>query len=117
MTMLEHVLLQLNPPHLLASTDVKKAVYTAKEAERDALTATIWLSLVTFIDKLYAQYPLVAAASTAGSALSRHAIQHGCREPPNECLEAIRLLHTIETALSLHEEILVSITPKKAKER
>jgi post-segregation antitoxin (ccd killing protein) len=104
---LEAVMAQFNPPDLLASTNVKKALRkggpVAKVAEQDILAAAMWLSLVTFIEAHYKQYPAVGSPPTPF--LSRPAILHGREEPPNEKIEAIRLLHTLETALSLHEEI------------
>jgi len=42
-------------------------------------------------------------------ALSRHLTQHGRKQPPNEKVEVIRLLHAIGTALSLHRELGTSV--------
>jgi hypothetical protein len=107
LAILNEVLIQLNPPHLHASTDVKKTLRTkgkvAQQAKRDVVTAAIWLSLMTFCNDLYAQSPLVGSLDT--SPVLRHAIQHGRKEPPNEKVDAIRLLHALDTALSLHEDI------------
>jgi hypothetical protein len=111
MPILEDVVKQLDPPHLRASTDLKKTLRKdgpiAKQAQQDILTAAIWLSLATFINDLYAPRPLAGGPQT----LSRHLIEHGRKEPPNEKIEVIRLFHPLETALSLHIELRVSILP------
>lgn len=107
MAILEETVTQLNPPHLLTSTDVKKTLgkggKVAKQAEKDMVATAIWLSLMTFMNNLYEHCPAVDGSNV--SALSRHAILHGRKEPPNDNIEAIRLLHALETALSLHQEI------------
>jgi hypothetical protein len=114
MVILEEVVTQLNPPHIPASTDVRKALRkggrVARVAEQDIFAAAIWLSLVTFIDGLYKQYPAIGAPFAP--VLSRPAILHGRKEAPNERIEAIRLLHTLETALSLHRRLPTSRAAK-----
>jgi len=107
MPILEQVVTQLNPPHVLASTDATRALgkssLAAKRAEKDIFTAAVWLSLHTFIEDLYQQYPAIGMPRTAS--LSRKAILHGRKEPPNEKAEAVRLLHALDTALGFHEEL------------
>lgn len=110
MNALEGVARELDPPHI-NSTDLRKMLKkggsVAKRAEHDMLTAAIWLSLATFINDLYE--PWTALATKPAPALSRHLTQHGRKEPPNEKVEVIRLLHAIETALSLHRELGTSV--------
>jgi hypothetical protein len=65
--------------------------------------AAMWLSLTTFIRELYVQVP--AILPSAAPALSRHGIQHGRYEAPNVRAEAIRVLHAIDTALSLTDRL------------
>lgn len=101
---LENVILQLNPPNIV-SRDVRKALrkggFVAKHTEDDVFAAAVWLSLHTFVNELYVQIPAMSAS--VSPVLSRHVIQHGRLEAPNERVEAIRILHTIETALSLKD--------------
>jgi hypothetical protein len=99
---LEDVILQLNPPNI-TSRDVKKTLRkggsVAREVEDNVFATAVWLSLHTFINELYKEIPSTPAS--VPSVLSRHGIQHGRFEAPNERVEAIRVLHTIETALWL----------------
>jgi hypothetical protein len=101
---LENVILQLNPPNII-SRDVKKTLrrggVVAKDAEDNVVAAAVWLSLHTYINELYTDIP--ATSESVSPVLSRHGIQHGRIEAPNERLQAIRVLHTIETALSLKD--------------
>jgi hypothetical protein len=110
MNVLEGVASELDPPHI-TSTDLRKMLKkggsVAKRAEQDMLTAAIWLSLATFINDLYE--PWTALSTKPAPALSRHLTQHGRKEPPNEKVEVIRLIHAIETALSLHRELGMSV--------
>jgi hypothetical protein len=110
MNVLEGVASELDPPHI-NSTDLRKMLKkggsVAKRAEQEMLTAAIWLSLTTFINDVYE--PWTALATKPAPALSRHLTQHGRREPPNEKVEVIRLLHAIGTALSLHRELGMSL--------
>jgi hypothetical protein len=110
MNVLEGAASELDPPHI-NSTDLRKMLKkggsVAKRAEQDMMTAAIWLSLATFINDLYE--PWTALAKKPAPALSRHLTQHGRKEPPNQKVEVIRLLHTIETALSLHRELETSV--------
>ncbi len=103
---LENVILRLNPPNLL-SRDVKKALQAggrvARDAKRQMFAAAMWLSLATFVSELYVQVP--AISPNVAPVLSRHGIQHGRFEAPNVRAEAIRVLHAIDTALSLSDRL------------
>jgi hypothetical protein len=106
MAILERVIQQLNPPHLAASTDVVRTLHhggaVARQSEREVLCAAVWLSFATVIADLWKQYPLRMPDSPT---LSRPAIQHGRIEAPNSKGEMLRLLNTIETGLSLHDQL------------
>jgi len=112
MNILEGAASELDPPHI-TSTDLQKMLRkggsVAKRAEQDMFTAAIWLSLATFVDDLYRSYPPPAISASNAPILSRHLTQHGRKEPPNEKIEVIRLLHALETALSLHRELGASL--------
>ena len=112
MNVLEGVASELDPPHI-TSTDLRKMLRkggsVARRAEQDMLTAAIWLSLATFVDDLYRSCPPPAVSAPNVPVLSRQLTQHGRREPPNEKVEVIRLLHALETALSLHRELGTSM--------
>jgi hypothetical protein len=111
MNVLEGVASALDPPHII-STDLRKMLRkggsVAKRAEQDMWTAAIWLSLATFINDLYEPWTALATKPTP-AALSRHLTQHGRKQPPNEKVDVIRLLHAIRTALSLHRELGTSL--------
>ena len=112
MNILEGVASELDPPHI-SSTDLQKMLRkggsVAKRAEQDMFTAAIWLSIATFVDDLYRSCPPPVISGSNSPVLSRHLTQHGRKEPPNEKIEVIRLLHALETALSLHRELGTSL--------
>lgn len=105
--MIENVIVQLNPPHLVASTEVtktlKKGGPVARQVEHDLFCGAIWFSLLIVTNQLWKQYPL--SITGTNSTLSRPAIQHGRIEPPNSKVEILRLLATLETGLALHEQL------------
>jgi hypothetical protein len=120
--MLERVIQKFNPRNLQASPDVVKTLHKknklAQKAKQDLFCAKIWLSLYTVVDTLWKAFTLEMPDTPV---LSRPGIQHGRIEPPNTKMEIVRLLNTLETALTLHNLLedaeLFSITSKRTDGR
>jgi hypothetical protein len=107
-SMLENIILQFNPPALMAgdvAKTLKKGGEVARRAKQDIMCASVWLSLMTFISQLWRQYPNAAFLKEQPMLLARNPIQHGRMEPPNEKIELLRLLNALETSLTLHEHL------------
>jgi hypothetical protein len=105
-SMLESVIIGINPPDLVASTKVGRALKDGKiahQVKHDLLGAAIWLSLFTVVKEVWDNYPL--SPPPTPPRLSRPAIQHGRLEPPNSKVETWRLLNTLETALALRNHL------------
>jgi len=70
----------------------------SSEAGRDVMDIYIWMSILAFVQRFYDQYgPAVASEPR----VYRHGIQHGTQVPPNEQIEALRLLNAINTVIAL----------------
>ena len=105
-SMLESVIIGINPPDLTASTKVEKTLKDgkiARQVKHDLLGAAIWLSLFTVVKEVWKNYP--SSPPPMPPRLSRPAIQHGRLEPPNSKVETWKLLNTLETALALRDHL------------
>lgn len=102
-SVLEHVLRQLDAPRLFPSTDMMKTVRRRyKEIGDQGEIAFAMKSVVSFTEDHYEQYNAQLSVKVG---IRRKGIMHGLQVPPNERIEVIRLYHVIDTIVSLYEPI------------
>jgi hypothetical protein len=83
---------------------VSKQYGNAQNIENGLVIASVWMSVLTFVQWFYAQY---GATSAGDSRVFRHGIQHGTQPPPNDQIESLRLFHALDTVsflFSAHNE-------------
>jgi hypothetical protein len=92
------------PTERFFSTDVPRMVKgrydKAKENAPQTVEAFFWMSLYAFVQWFYVQY---GPRNSAEDRIFRNGIQHGTQPPPNEKVEALRLLHALDTVAALYK--------------
>jgi hypothetical protein len=101
---LERGIRNLAPAQHFFTTNVERMVKDLcdrmKKDEPDTVEAQFWISLYTFVQWLYEQY---GPTKSGEDRIFRHGIQHGTQPPPNEKVEALRLLHALDTVAALYK--------------
>jgi hypothetical protein len=122
-SILENIILQFNSLDRMGgdvTKTFKKSGEVARRAKHDTMCDSVFVSLETFITQLWGQYPNNPDfLKKKPNLLARHPIQHGRKEPPNEKIEILRLLNTLETVVTLHEQLpeIFSLEPPTSNQK